>query len=108
MPKSELKKIIRKYAEVLKANRVKFNKIYLYGSYATGKAHEYSDIDVAVVMDHVPSKGYLEHKMHLRRLTANVDVRIEPILLEENDLTEEEASIMGTEVLKNGILIATG
>ncbi|MBI5412163.1 nucleotidyltransferase domain-containing protein [Candidatus Peregrinibacteria bacterium] len=108
MPKNELKKIIRKYAEILKENRIQFKQIYLFGSYTTGKAHEWSDIDLAVVMDHVPRKGYLEQKMILRKLTKDADLRIEPILLEESDLKEKTASIMGYEVKKHGILVISG
>lgn len=44
-------------------------------------------------------------KMRLWRLTVDADPRIEPILLEEIDLTESEASIMGEEVRRHGILV---
>jgi uncharacterized protein len=109
MPKRELKKIIKKYAEILKKNRFAFKNIYLFGSQATGKTHEYSDIDLAVVVDKLPLKinfaDYMQRKMDLRKLTIDVDSRIEPILLEEKDLDKKEPSIMGYEVLKHGILV---
>lgn len=108
MSKSEVKKIVRQYAELLKKNRIRFKQVYLFGSYATGKAHEHSDIDVAVVVGRAPSgKGYLDKKQSLWRCTHKVDSRIEPILLEEKDLTEKEASIMGDEVRRHGILVVT-
>jgi predicted nucleotidyltransferase len=78
----------------------------LFGSQATGKAHEHSDIDVAVVCSKVPrNRGYLDKKMKLWELTIEADSRIEPILLEEKDLDEKEPGIMGYEVLKHGILV---
>lgn len=106
MPKGELKKIIRKYAELLKEKSIAFKNIYLFGSQATGKAHENSDIDIAVIMNNLPKgKNNMERKIDLRKLTRNVDTRIEPVLLEERDLNKKEPSIMGYEVLKHGILV---
>lgn len=106
MSKNQVKALVRAYAEILRKNRFKFKQIYLFGSYAKGKPHEYSDIDVAIVCSKVPrGKGYLDKKMKLWRLTIDADSRIEPILLEEKDLDKKEPSIMGYEVLKHGILV---
>lgn len=107
MSKNELKNIIKKYAELLKERRIAFKRIYLFGSQARGMAHENSDIDIAVIMDNLPKgKNYMERKMDLRKLTRNIDTRIEPVVLEEKDLDKKEPSIMGYEILKHGILIA--
>lgn len=109
MSKGQIKKIVKEFAELLRKNRIKFKEIYLFGSYATGKAHEYSDIDIAVIMRTLPrGMNYLKKKMQLRRLTPDVDSRIEPILLEAADLTESGSTIMGNEVRKHGILVVTG
>ena len=82
-------------------------RIYLFDSQATGMAHENSDIDIAIIMENLPKgKSYMERKMDLRKLTRNIDTRIEPIILEENDINEKDPSIMGYEVLKHGILIS--
>jgi len=107
MPKSEVKKLIKAFAEILRKNRFAFKNIYLYGSYAKNKATELSDIDIAVVVGRLPrDRGYLDKKMELWELTIEADSRIEPILLEEKDLNEKNGSIMGYEVLKHGIMIA--
>lgn len=106
MSKAKIRKIVKDYAELLKKNRIRFKQVYFFGSYATGKANEYSDIDVAVVVGRIPrGKGFLDKKMSLWRYTHKVDSRIEPILLEERDLKEEAMSIMGDEVRKHGILV---
>jgi predicted nucleotidyltransferase len=108
MSKSEVKALIRAYADILIKNRFRFKQIYLFGSYATGKANEFSDIDVAVVVGRLPmGKGYLAKKTRLLQLTAGADVRIEPILLDESDLKEDDISIMGEEVRKYGILVVS-
>lgn len=107
MSKSDVKKIIKEFAELLKKNRIAFKQIYLYGSYASGKAKEHSDIDVAVVVEKVPRRfeAHMEKKMDLRKLGCRIDTRIEPILLEEKDIIRGEATIMGEEVRKHGILV---
>ena len=46
---NEVKKIIENYAQVLRDNGFLFSNIYLFGSYASGKAKKDSDIDVAVI-----------------------------------------------------------
>lgn len=106
MSKSEVKKIVKKFAEILRKNRIAFKKIYLFGSYALGTAKEHSDIDVAVVMNRAPrNMKFLDKEMNLWKLAPKADSRIEPILLEEKDLDKKEPSIMGYEVLKHGILV---
>lgn len=106
--KTEVKKIIKGFAEILKNNRIAFTQIWLFGSYATGRTHKWSDIDVAVVASKLPrGRKYLDKKMKLWVLAAKADNRIEPILLEESDLNEKTASIMGCEVKKHGILVVS-
>ncbi|MBI5412024.1 nucleotidyltransferase domain-containing protein [Candidatus Peregrinibacteria bacterium] len=109
MSEKQIKKIISEFAEVLKKNRFAFKQIWLFGSYAKGKATEDSDIDIAVVANRLPrGRDYLDKKMRLLELTLHTDSRVEPILLEESDLKEKTASIMGYEVKRHGILVVSG
>jgi predicted nucleotidyltransferase len=59
--------------------------IVVYGSYARGTATENSDIDIAVVCDAL-SGDYLENAAELFKLRRDIDLRIEPVLIESNDL----------------------
>ena len=61
MSTNEVKKVVRNYAKVLKANGFSFSNIYLFGSYASGKAGRDSDIDVAVIVKKIES--YLDDTM---------------------------------------------
>lgn len=45
-----LEGIARKYADVLSA-KIKLREMYIFGSYATGKNDEESDIDIDVFME---------------------------------------------------------
>ena len=56
-------------------------EVFLYGSYARGNSHEYSDVDVAVVVDEYRGDLF-EMKATLCRLAREVDVLIEPLLIE--------------------------
>lgn len=77
MSKVEAKKIVKKYAENLKKEKYPFTAIYLFGSFARGNPHKWSDIDVAVVSTRL-KKNRMKSKLKLWELTDGVDIRIEP------------------------------
>jgi predicted nucleotidyltransferase len=63
-------------------------EIILFGSQARGNTHQDSDIDVAVVIDNADNteKNVIELETALFKLRRDIDLRIEPIILEqEND-----------------------
>jgi predicted nucleotidyltransferase len=49
MVEREIVGILRRFQKTLKAEGIQIDKIILYGSYASGKFHKDSDIDVAIV-----------------------------------------------------------
>ena len=104
MSTAQAKSVVKKYADVLKKNNFSFVNLYLFGSYALGKQKRDSDIDVAVVVKKI-DEDYLKQKMNLWKFTIKVDTRIEPIILEEEELEENNFSIMGEEVRRMGILV---
>ena len=77
MSKIEVRKIIRNYAKMLKIKKYPFSAIYLFGSYAKGKAHKWSDIDVAIVSDKL-ERNYEKNRSMLYRIRLDVDTRLEP------------------------------
>lgn len=75
---------VRQLKERLKTEGVPFDAIYLYGSVARNQAHEWSDIDVAIVG--VPFRATRhEENMVVRLLRRDIDSRIEPICLHSED-----------------------
>ncbi|MBQ9463110.1 MAG: nucleotidyltransferase domain-containing protein [Bacteroidales bacterium] len=56
-------------------------KVYLYGSYSKGTAHEGSDIDVAIVVPEVKD-DFLKASSLLWSLTWDVNTLIEPVLID--------------------------
>jgi len=81
--KSTVIKIAEEYAKLVLQN-IKPIEIILYGSYAKGTAREDSDIDIAVIVSKVIN-DYLDEAAMLYMLRVEIDSRIEPILLEDED-----------------------
>jgi uncharacterized protein len=83
MDKEDTIRIVRRYAEEL-SRKMKVKQVYLYGSYARDSAHIDSDIDVAVVVDKIQG-DFLDTEIMLFRTRRDIDERIEPVLINENN-----------------------
>jgi len=82
--RTELISIITRYAELLRQS-LRIDAIYLFGSYATGKANRDSDIDLLVVSPDF-SDDLIENQLQLMRTRRQVDYRIEPHHVLSNEL----------------------
>jgi predicted nucleotidyltransferase len=82
MDKATVVERVREYAQALVRQNVPLTKVILFGSHAVGSAREDSDIDVAVVVSRIEG-DWLGFCTKLFRLTRDIDLRIEPIALEE-------------------------
>jgi len=103
MSKTEVKKIIRNYAKTLRARNYPFSAMYLFGSHAKGKAHEWSDIDVAVISNKL-KKNYEINRAMLRNICMDVDIRIEPHGFTEEDF-KDNSDPLAYEIRKTGIKV---
>jgi predicted nucleotidyltransferase len=88
MVQKEILDSVRKFAKALKQNRLKINKLILYGSRVTGESQEYSDIDIAVV-SHDFGRDRFREALRLRAIASNIDVRIEPVPIPLNSYEED-------------------
>jgi len=82
LDKTTVRAIALKYVEEVK----KFlspEKIILFGSYVDGTPREYSDIDIAVVMNNYQG-NWLDTAAMLCGLRRQVSIDIEPHLLDES------------------------
>ncbi|MCD6175625.1 MAG: nucleotidyltransferase domain-containing protein [Planctomycetes bacterium] len=82
------------------AKRYHPKPIVVYGSYARGTATKDSDIDIAVICD-LLAGDYLENAFELFKMRRDIDLRIEPILI-ESDQTE---SNFYAEIIKTGKIV---
>jgi len=77
-----VRQIAKDYATVV-ADVLAPKKVILFGSYTNGTAHEWSDIDIAVVFDTFQGNWY-ETAVLLGKLRESVSIDIEPHLLDES------------------------
>lgn len=99
MDKKTVIERVKRYSDLVRKN-FPVKKVILYGSYARGTQKTHSDIDVAVVLDHVEG-DFLTAETRLYQLRRQIDVRIEPVLLEKIN----DKSGFLEEILKTGEII---
>ncbi len=99
MDKREAVEKVKDYAKLISAH-FPVRLVVLYGSYAKGAIKKHSDIDVAVVVDRI-GEDFLMSEAKLYRLRREIDERIEPVLLEEDN----DISGFLEEILKTGEVV---
>jgi predicted nucleotidyltransferase len=101
MDKVVNEKVMRYAQKVKKMFNAK--AVYLYGSYVKGTACEDSDIDVAVIFDHLDKGAYMNVFGNLFVLAADVDARVEPNLILDDGLVDKYSMLY--EIQRTGIEI---
>ena len=103
----DIEKKIRDLYKVI-SDKIKIDGIYLFGSYAKGTQHKYSDIDIAVLSQEFEGIRFIDGSK-ISRIIINetypelpfVDFEIHPYKTEE--FTEENPFV--AEILRTGIKI---
>ena len=103
MPKTEIKRIIKNYARVLRARNFPISAMYLFGSQVNGKAHKWSDIDVAVVTNKL-KRNYEKNRSLLYRMRLEIDDRLEPHGFTVEDF-KNNSDPLAYEIRKTGIKV---
>jgi uncharacterized protein len=96
--KEDAIRIAKKYAEVVKT-RFQIDLMYIFGSYINGCQREESDIDIAIILKE-KDYDFLSYSKELFRLRRKVDLRIEPVLLDQ----EHDLAFLA-EITKHGVQI---
>ena len=99
MDKTTAINIVKNYSDAVR-NLLAVKDIFLFGSFANGSQNEFSDLDVAIVVDGFKG-NYLDTSFKLNKLSRNFSLRIEPILI---DLNNDPAGFL-EEIKATGILI---
>lgn len=81
------------------AEKLPLKALYLYGSYSKGNQREDSDIDIAVIVEHL-NENYFADTPLLWKLRRKISNLIEPVLL-----TEDMNNPLYCDITKTGILI---
>jgi predicted nucleotidyltransferase len=91
--------IVKEYKQVIAPLFDGKVKVYLYGSYSKGNPNPWSDIDVAVIIPTLEG-DWLKLTMALNRNVRKVNLRIEPILM-----MEDQWSPLYDDVMLTGIAV---
>jgi len=98
MDKEQAIKLAQRY-KIVVAERLPLKALYLYGSFSKDTYTENSDIDIAVVVEHL-NDDYFADTPLLWKLKRKISNLIEPVLL-----TEDKSNPLYSDILKTGILI---
>ncbi len=71
-------KKVRLYLEKLKKAGIPISKAYIFGSYVTGTADKWSDIDIAIVSPQISTDRF-EERVKLTAMAIEIDERLEPL-----------------------------
>ncbi len=93
--------IVGQYIDFLKSKNYEVRKAYIFGSYANGKFHEDSDIDLAIVFSNLTNSFTMQ--IELMKLSRKFDTRIEPHPFDELDFNTSNP--FTNEILTKGIQI---
>ena len=94
---------VKKYIKTLKKDNVPIFGVYVFGSFAKGTQHKWSDIDVCVVSSAFKN-AWSSSKYLWKKRSDDVYLTIEPVGFTPKDFKEESSSLIH-EIKRNGIKI---
>lgn len=94
----DLDGVIRRFLSMV-SQELRVKDAYLFGSYAKGRAHEYSDIDMAVVSDDFVG-SFFDDSTRLGKyvIKTSIDIEVHPFKTE--DFTPDNPFV--AEILRTG------
>ena len=97
-------KTVRNYVKEINETGVNLRKVILFGSFAKGTQHEWSDIDVALVADGFSGVGFFDRQLFSGIGIKKPYINIEPITyptdyFAESDPFIEEIKSTGIEII---------
>jgi predicted nucleotidyltransferase len=98
----EITKKVNAFIKALRKNRINVTKVILYGSRIAGRAHKYSDIDVAVVSPDFGKDRYKEGA-RLFEIAHKIDPLIEPVPISAKSYENDTWIPLIYEIKTNGI-----
>ncbi len=100
LTQKEIKLIFSEFKKELEKNGIKVEKMILFGSYAKGKIHPYSDVDICVVSPQFGKKDF-EEMVEISLLAKKICLLIEVIPMNPKDLSSNKHPL-AAEINKTG------
>ncbi len=79
--------LLRRYRNLLVAHGIPVERVILFGSYSTGRAKPWSDVDVCIVSPAFGKNNY-DEMVTLKKLTVTIEPMIEPHPYHPRDLDD--------------------
>ena len=98
----QIRDVIESYIAALERNHVHVQRAVLFGSYAHGRANEWSDIDIALVSDAFEGDRF-DDRSKIRRITLSVSSDLSPLPFRPEDFIPENPFVK--EILEKGVRI---
>jgi predicted nucleotidyltransferase len=98
----KITRLLKKYIEKLEENRIPIRQAVLFGSYAAGGSHEWSDIDIALVSE-VFEGVRIKDRSKIRKITLDISTDLSPLPFRPEDFTPEDP--FAREIIEHGIII---
>lgn len=102
--KKNIKELINKFVALL-SQEIRIRKIILFGSYASGREHKHSDIDIAVISPDLGKRNELEEMTYLLKKAHQIDLDLEPHPYNPKEMKHPEKGSFVFEILKTGKVV---
>jgi predicted nucleotidyltransferase len=97
----KLKKQIKSYVDILRKDELPISKVILYGSYATGTSHQWSDIDLCIISPRFKDAFDATQYLWSKRVIKDIKYAIEPVGFSVKDF--KQGSILINEIKRTGV-----
>jgi len=99
---SELREIILKVIKYLK-KQIEVDYVILFGSYASGVPHEYSDIDLGIVSPNLSAKSMEEKAKLFSEIKLNCDIDVEVHFFSLKELDNARSTNFLGHIIETGL-----
>ena len=96
------KRIVKRLVDAVSAAGIPISRAYLFGSVISGRNHEYSDIDVALVSDKFTGISFDDRKA-LNPFVIQIDSSLELHPFTAADFSDDNP--FANEIMRSGILV---
>ncbi len=97
--------LIHCYVTALEARGIPVERVILFGSYATGHAQEWSDIDIAVISPKFNALSLLERYEQLGLANRELQAPLDVVGFSPSQVTHCEPGSFLAEILRTGVTI---
>ncbi len=102
---TDIRDTINRYLRTLEAHQIPIQQAVLFGSYAKGNSHEWSDVDLALVSE-IFEGNRINDKRKIRAITLMVSSDLEVLPFHPNDFTLDNP--LAREIFETGIWVMKG